>query len=544
LWHVFPVRSGLNPNFDHGCNNAWCHNISADLLRWRPQHPLPLIGGLAGSSLPGNGGSLSVTEAGVVALWGGQTIDESSQFAREIGWYGLQRQVPVGPFGADARWGAARRAGVSGRAPAGAGLRMGQFPARALRLDGDWYVPVSCGIGGSHTKLGGHGSGCIAWMKASNGTLSNFTYAGRLLEVNHTTGHIDGADGGTVTWREQDKPVAYVECPDVFPLAGKFVVLASLCTNSLLCDGNDTQCNQLRASNAYTNECACLRIFGQNVVFSAVPCMRDTTQSWSMCDFVWACRYFVGTFSKAKAFTVERRGLLDGGQLYAARSGGGAPGGRRLLFATTGWRYPAGMDLTCRPQIHHIPRDLGLDVRGRLTISPIPELASLRVPGSGIALSRQQAHADCRSASRPCLVGRGASLQLQLDCTGVPTGAAPIVGLQILATPGGNFSTHVGYDFATGRLFIDHTRASARRPSGIVQTAPLADGPGPRVLLDVLVDHAMVEAFVNRRAALSSFVTEVMADAAPPPEQRLAFMLPPPPGVSCEVRSHALSPLV
>jgi len=54
----------------------------------------------------------------------------------------------------------------------------------------------------------------------------------------------------------------------------------------------------------------------------------------------------------------------------------------------------------------------------------------------------------------------------------------------------------------------------------------------------------MVEAFVNRRAVLSSFVTEVMADTAPTPEGRLAFMLPPPPGVSCEARSWSLAPLV
>ena len=204
------------------------------------------------------------------------------------------------------------------------------------------------------------------------------------------------------------------------------------------------------------------------------------------------------------------------------------------------------MDLTCRPQIHHIPRDLGLDEQGRLTISPIPEIAGLRIPSSGMALSREQVHSlKCQSASRPCLVGKGSSLQLQLNCSGVPTGAAPIVGLEILATPDGSHSTHVGYAYATQRLFVDHSHASPLRPSGVVQTAPLADGPGEQgVLIDVLVDQAMVEAFVNRRAVLSSFVAEVMADTAPKPEERLAFMLPPPPGVSCEARSWSLAPLV
>ena len=78
-------------------------------------------------------------------------------------------------------------------------------------------------------------------------------------------------------------------------------------------------------------------------------------------------------------------------------------------------------------------------------------------------------------------------------------------------------------------------------PVGVcVYYGPIFNGPEHFHNLKPL----LVEAFVNRRAVLSSFVTEVMADTAPKPEGRLAFMLPPPPGVSCEARSWSLAPLV
>ena len=55
-------------------------------------------------------------------------------------------------------------------------------------------------------------------------------------------------------------------------------------------------------------------------------------------------------------------------------------------------------------------------------------------------------------------------------------------------------------------------------------------------------DHAMVESFLNRRAVLSSFITEVMNDTAPTPDQRVAVMPPPPSGVRCTLRTWQLAP--
>ena len=89
-------------------------------------------------------------------------------------------------------------------------------PARALLLDGSWYVGVGSGFGaGDNNTSPSKGVGCLAWMKASNASLSAFEYAGCLLEVNSTTGSIDGK---TVSWREGDQHCAFFECPDIFPL--------------------------------------------------------------------------------------------------------------------------------------------------------------------------------------------------------------------------------------------------------------------------------------------------------------------------------------
>ena len=77
----------------------------------------------------------------------------------------------------------------------GAGFR---DPMRALKMaDGAWYVGVGTGFGGENptTGLPGTGTGCLAWMRATNSSLTEFTFAGCLLNNTHTDGHIDPTTG-------------------------------------------------------------------------------------------------------------------------------------------------------------------------------------------------------------------------------------------------------------------------------------------------------------------------------------------------------------
>ena len=109
---------------------------------------------------------------------------------------GFLRQSSIGTLSANVTW--TPPVHVATRPPElDAGFR---DPARALLLNGSWFVGVGSGFGaGDNSTSPSKGTGCLAWMKASNASLSSFEYKGCLLEVNSTTGSIDGK---TVAWHE------------------------------------------------------------------------------------------------------------------------------------------------------------------------------------------------------------------------------------------------------------------------------------------------------------------------------------------------------
>ncbi len=247
--------------------------------------------------------------------------------------------------------------------------------------------------------------------------------------------------------------------------------------------------------------------------------------------------WFLGTITNNK-FAVEDRGLLDYGQYYAARTGSEvqAPDGRRVLFSATGWHNPPGMG-ACKTQLHLIPRDIKLDGKGRVTFNPIPEVAAtLRKPGT-FQLS------DGTTDNYGATTVKGSSLELHLNCSG--TASAGTVGLQILAHSDKRKYTTVGYDYAAKYLFVDHSN-SGTMTSTIKQVAPLAGGvesDDSVVELVVLVDRGLVESFLNRRAVISSFISEIMAESTPAPSERTVFIANAPNGVTCKFVGYELMEL-
>jgi hypothetical protein len=116
----------------------------------------------------------------------------------------------------------------------------------------------------------------------------------------------------------------------------------------------------------------------------------------------------------------------------------------------------------------------------------------------------------------------------------------------------GSFTT-VGYNYSSGRLFVDQSKtccADVSQARGtakpqLLQTAPLHNSTaGEGIQLYVLLDHALIEAFANRRAALSSWVGQIMWHDAPSPGERRTFVLPAPAGVECTFQSWELLPLL
>lgn len=69
----------------------------------------------------------------------------------------------------------------------------------------------------------------------------------------------------------------------------------------------------------------------------------------------------------------------------------------------------------------------------------------------------------------------------------------------------------------------------------------------PRVTLMFVdarcVRSGLVESFLNRRAVISSFITEIMGETTPPPADRTVAISPTPAGVSCKFESYALQEL-
>ena len=199
-WHVFPDDAGGIGDPDAVCNTGWCHLTSKDLIRWTVQNET------AAGSFPlanGDTGSISFTENGTIAL-----------FPTTKGPFGLMRQVPSGgSLAPSMTWTNASLVYSATFDGARAGFR---DPARALKMaDGSYYVAVGAGVGKE---------GCIAWLRASDASLTSFEFVGCLLSTNHTHGHMETHHYG---WDPKDLKVSFIECPDVFKLGSKYVAVGS-----------------------------------------------------------------------------------------------------------------------------------------------------------------------------------------------------------------------------------------------------------------------------------------------------------------------------
>ena len=533
VWHVFPDGGGTN--------GAWSHFTSTDLLRWS-EHASN-----AGGHDTGSVSYDPISGRGVVLFPDGHGH--------------LLRQVPAAQ-GASGRidpavnWTKPECVYTNNRSLTGLGVGF-RDPARALLMgDGSYYVAVGSGFGGDNdnTGLPANGTGCMAFLRANSSAVENLTFVGCLLTNNRTTGHINPS---TIAWNSTDLPAAFMECPDVFPLD---LGVAAESSSGLLSGSGAEKQKQKQVKTPQT--------------FVAIASLYNWHEGAYFSNEWWSGTIEMANASSGKkgaTFSVLKRGLLDFGQYYAARSGGEIVqrgDGRRVLFSATGWHntrgWPGG--LPCHTQMHLLPRELTLDATGRLLIAPVREVAETLRIGGGPAAGGMKA------------IGKGTRLDLELNCTGVPTGTAvrdgssstldddPIVGLTVLAAAaamegesggGGDPGVIVAYNYTSQSLIV--------RGGGNSQIAPLADlthggsssssssrssvsvssgGGATEISLRVLVDGALLESFLNSRVAISSLVTNVFQGKdSPRPPSRTATALPPPPGVTCTFAAYTLDAL-
>ncbi|KAK3263518.1 hypothetical protein CYMTET_27678 [Cymbomonas tetramitiformis] len=362
-WHVWEDKGG------------WAHFESPDLLHWAEVDP--------GTSFSGLTGSVSVTPSGTYAFWpaGDQqsiqrAVSITSNFAAwnhtgaaivtpkgQVGFRDPTRALKIGEtyyLGVGCGVQGANRTqppspSVNFTHVIGALAAGGDLPGYPRNMTMD-DARVSCGLSATccgftfkgeepaadvtrkmylKSKCGNNqdtswnsyivpelmGRAEICTFRADKDTLKNFTQVAPIFSTTHTFGYLDS----NVTWHPEAQGANMMECPDMFPLANKHVILGSL---------------------------------------------FKTNQWW------------VGKIQgNPPEFTAERVGLLDYGQFYAAKTGTTASvtqmgDARRVLFAFTGWHEPTAIPSCGRAFV--LPREVSLAEDGGLQTLPVAETKELR----------------------------------------------------------------------------------------------------------------------------------------------------------------------
>ena len=344
--------------------------------------------------------------------------------------------------------------------------RADRDPVRAFEYNGKWYVGVGCGSKEEGAQF------CL--FEAGDDTLANFTDRGSLYTTNVTFGEVDK----NIVWQPTNVSADMMECPDLFPLGDKHVLIASL---------------------------------------------YKTNQWW------------VGTLAgDPPRFTPERVGILDYGNGYAAKTGSewvqnGTT--RRLVFGFTGWAEPT-MPAGCGRALI-IPRELTV-VGSELVTSPIPETVVLR--------SSARFHTTDVGAGADVAKGSQVELRLNCSGLGFASTVAGQrsgkVGVRTLQSAGGEAFTEIGYDFDKEAFYADHS-ACCGKPNAVVQRAGLPVAQlGEAFEITVFVDGGLIEAFAGGKV-ITPLVAPDPSNGAP--EDRVSTVTnSASPAVACALESWEL----
>jgi sucrose-6-phosphate hydrolase SacC (GH32 family) len=399
LWHIFDDCYWCSEDHDTAC--PWAHWVASDLLHWT-RVPFS-VGGCAGPSC-GN----TFHSTGSLSWTGSGGIIATTNF--------LEPNRLQSAFTTDAKLEAWPHPTII----APSFVPKGGFwdPARALEMGGTWYVAV-----GSGSPAGAQ----VLLLEATNASLTSFSKATQLY----------GSGRSFVS----NNSIHRFECPDVFQLGGKHVVMTSV---------------------------------------------EGGTQ------------WMVGTITDGDtpAFVPETGGYADEGHdFYAGRTGAPAQltsTSRRLLFGFNGWIGGVTGGACGRYQI--IPRELEMK-GGRLHIAPIAELAELR---------KNAATTTHIGPAERVLVRAGSHrTEILLNCTLPRTLTASSlvnISLDVLATPDSNQFVRYGYNTVKRQFFIESRgmATTSSRPQKPYVAKRLS-----WISAVVLVDGGIVESFTNSSVDMS-----------------------------------------
>lgn len=216
--------------------------------------------------------------------------------------------------------------------------------------------------------------------------------------------------------------------------------------------------------------------------------------------------YFVGTYTDHK-FTPETQGVVDfGGHFYAPQTMLDDKG-RRLMW---GWLWEGRSDKAQREAgwagVMSLPRVLSCHPDGSLGVAPAPELKTLRdrhCELTDILLTP--------SSSNVVADIQGDALEIFVE---FELGEADAVGMKVRCSRDDTEQTLIVYDRVSQRLEIDRERASLdpevqRDRRG----GPLPLASEETLKLHVFLDRSVVEVFGNNRMCVTSRIYPTRPDS-------------------------------
>jgi len=155
---------------------------------------------------------------------------------------------------------------------------------------------------------------------------------------------------------------------------------------------------------------------------------------------------------------------------------------------------------------YSVPRVLSLDEQGALCQSALPELARLR--GTPFSFSKQRISPG---QFVPLTGVRGNALEISATFT---RGAASRIGFQLCRSDDGQEETTLFYDWPAGTITVDRSRSSLNPDvARTVDRGPFSLRSGESLQFHILLDHSLLEVFVNGRGTLTSRIYPTREDS-------------------------------
>ncbi len=209
--------------------------------------------------------------------------------------------------------------------------------------------------------------------------------------------------------------------------------------------------------------------------------------------------YFLGAYHDHR-FEPATEGILDAGGHFYAPQTMRDDRGRRLMW---GWLWEGRDDAAIVAAgwsgVMSLPRVLSLRPDCTLGMEPVPELRSLRGPEwrtEGVEVA----------AGATLVMDDEAGASIEIIAEFAPSEAA-VVGVVVRRTPDGMEETAIVYDRVQGTLALDCSRSS--QEVGVdraVAGAALTLGAGEALTLHIFVDRSVIEVFANGRVVISDRV--------------------------------------